>query len=106
MTCPQCKGRVPSKALWTATGLSGIVCPHCNASLRPKALCSIVLFTLSFGLGDIALVVLRQRGVEFWLAFLTFFVIMTGVCAVAAPLVLRLRLKDDTAPRLPVGRRA
>ncbi|HXJ17725.1 MAG TPA: hypothetical protein VNM68_11095 [Candidatus Polarisedimenticolia bacterium] len=104
MTCPQCKGRVPSLALWTATGLSGIVCPHCHASLCPKALCSIVLFMLSFGLGDIALVVLRQHGAEFWLACLGFLVVCAGVYAVAAPLV-RLRLKDDSGPHL-AGRRA
>jgi hypothetical protein len=104
MTCPQCNGRVPTKALWTATGLSGVVCPHCNASLCPKALCSILLFALSFGLGDITLVVLRQHGAEFWLAFLGFFVIFAGVYSAAAPLVLRLRLKDDAAAYL-AGRR-
>ena len=106
MTCSQCKGRVPSKALWTATGLSGIVCPHCHASLCPKAVCAIVLFALSFGLGDIALVVLRRHGAEFWLAFFGFFVIFAGVYAVTAPLVLRLRLKDDSGPHLAARRRA
>lgn len=105
MTCPRCNGRVPVKALWTATGLSGIVCPHCHASLCPKPICAILLFALSFGLGDIALVVLRQHGAPYWLAFLGFFVILAGVYAVAAPLVLRLRVKDDGAPHLPVGRR-
>lgn len=104
MNCPQCNGRVPSKALWTATGLSGVVCPHCHASLCPKALCSIILFVLSFGLGDITLVVLRQQGAEFGLAFLGFFVIFAGVYAVAAPRVLRLRVKDAAAPSL-AGRR-
>jgi hypothetical protein len=100
MTCPQCKGRVPVKALWTATGLSGVVCPHCHASLRPKALCSILLFAVSVGLGEITVVVLRERGAALWLALLGFVLIFVGVYSVAAPLVLRLRLKDDTAPHL------
>lgn len=105
MTCPQCKGRVPVKALWTATGLSGVVCPHCHASLCPKAIRAIVLFAVSFGLGDLTLVVLRRHGAAFWLALLGFVLVFAGVYSVAAPLVLRLRLKDDTGPHF-AGRRA
>ena len=106
MTCPQCKARVPVRALWTASGLSGVVCPQCHASLIPKPLCSVLLFALAFGLGDITLVVLRQQGTPLWLAFLGFFVIFVGVYSVAAPLMLRLRVKDDAGPHLTVGRRA
>lgn len=105
MTCPQCKGRVRVKALWTATGLSGIVCPHCQASLRPQKLRAILLFALSFGLGDTTLIVLRQRGAELWLALLGFTLVFAVVYSVGAPLVLRLRLKDDTGPHF-AGRRA
>jgi hypothetical protein len=105
MTCPQCKGRVPAKALWTARGLSGVVCPHCHARLCPKAIRAIVLFALSFGLGDLTVVVLRWYGAEIWLACLGFFLVFAGVYSVAAPLVLRLRRKDDTGPHF-AGRRA
>jgi hypothetical protein len=105
MTCPQCKGRVPVKALWTASGLSGVVCPRCQASLSPKALCSVLLFALAFGLGDIALVVMRQYGAPLWLATIGFLVICAGVYSAGAPLVLRLRLKDDRAPHLVASRR-
>jgi hypothetical protein len=105
MTCPQCKRRVPVKALWTATGLSGVVCPHCHASLCPKKICAVVLFALSLGLGDITVVVLRQHGAELWLALLGFCLVFAGVCSVTAPLVLRLRLKDDAGPHF-AGRRA
>jgi len=106
MTCPQCKGRVPVKALWTGTGLSGVVCPACHASLCPKALCSILLFALSFGLGELTLIALRQRGVPLWLATFGFIVICAGVYSIGAPWVVRLRLKDDRAPNLVTRRGA
>lgn len=103
MTCPQCARRVPAKALWTSTGLSGVVCPHCRASLCPRAFCTIVLFALCLGLGEGALLVLRSLGANFAIGVLGFFAVFAGTYALAAPALLKLRLKDD-APQPFAGR--
>lgn len=95
MTCPQCASRVPAKALWTSTGFSGIVCPHCRASLCPKAFCTIVLFAVCIGLAEASLLMLQWHGANFAVSLLGFFVVFAGVCALAAPAVLKLRVKDD-----------
>ena len=44
MQCPQCNQRVPAKLLWVVSGANGSSCPHCKASLCPKAMCAVVLF--------------------------------------------------------------
>ncbi|MGH9712566.1 MAG: hypothetical protein ACRD5M_04620 [Candidatus Acidiferrales bacterium] len=101
MTCPQCNHAVPAKSLWTPAGFSSVVCPYCHASLCPTPLRAIVLFVISFGLGDAVLVLLRRDGAELWLGFAGFFVVFLAVYAVFAPLVLRLRLKGTGgAPHL------
>ena len=58
MTCPQCQKHIPAKAVWNTSGLSGVVCPECHASLCPTPISAIIVFALSFGLGDLALVLL------------------------------------------------
>lgn len=101
MTCPQCNHAVPAKSLWTPAGFSSVVCPYCHASLCPTPLRAIILFVVSFGLGDAVLVLLRREGVDLWLAFAGFFVVFIAMYGVLAPLVLRLRLKSSTgAPHL------
>lgn len=95
MTCPQCASRVSSKALWTATGLSGVVCPQCHASLRPKALGTIVVFALSIGLGEATLVLLQWRGENSAIRILAFIVVFAGVYSLAAPFILQMHLKED-----------
>ena len=100
MTCPQCHEHIPAKLLWTSTGLSCVVCPHCHVALTPKPLSAILVFAISFGLGDVALLLLRHKGIDFGLAFAGFFVVFAGVFALAAPVMLRLRLRDHAAPPL------
>lgn len=95
MTCPRCASRVPAKALWTSTGFSGIVCPHCRASLCPKAFCTIVLFAICLGLGEASLLILQWHGANFALGLLGFFAAFAGAYALAAPVLLKLRVKDD-----------
>jgi len=95
MTCPQCNHAVPAKSLWTRAGFSTVVCPYCHASLCPTAQRAILLFVISFGMGDAVLVLLRRNGAELWLAFAGFFVVFVAVFAGFAPLVLRLRLKGS-----------
>ena len=101
MTCPQCNHAVPAKSLWTTAGFSSVVCPYCHASLCPTPLRALLLFVISFGLGDAVLVLMRRNGAELWLGFAGFFVVFVAVYAVFAPLVLRLRLKSSAgAPHL------
>lgn len=69
-------------------------------ALTPKPLSAILVFAISFGLGDVALLLLRHKGVDFGLAFVGFFVVFAGVFALAAPVILRLRLRDHAAPPL------
>jgi hypothetical protein len=95
MTCPQCNHAVPAKSLWTRAGFSSVVCPYCHTSLCPTAGRAILLFVISFGLGDAVLELLRRNGVGLSLAFAGFFVVFVAVNAVLAPLVLRLRLKGS-----------
>ena len=95
MTCPQCNGRVPARALWTSTGPSGIVCPRCGASLCPKAFCTIVIFALCIGLGEASLLVLRWHGANLAIGLLGFFFVFAAVFALAAPVVLKLRVKES-----------
>jgi hypothetical protein len=56
-------------------------------------------------LGDLALMFLRHKGAEFWLACLGFFVVFAAVFVVTAPVFLRMRLKDHGDPHLS-GHRA
>ena len=93
MFCPQCQKRVPARLLWVVSGAKGSLCPHCNANLCPKAMCAVVLFALSCICGDATLVLLRRADVNFWLAFLGFFVVFAGVYALGLKLILRLRVK-------------
>jgi len=105
MTCPQCNQRIPTRALWTPGGLSVVVCPQCQAALAPKPISAILVFAVSFGLGDLALMFLRHKGAEFWMACAGFFVVFAAVFALAAPVFLRMRLKDHGDPHLS-GHRA
>jgi hypothetical protein len=95
MTCPQCNHAVPAKSLWTRAGFSCVICPYCHASLCPTALRAILLFVISFGMGDAMLELLRRNGVGLWLAFAGFFVVFVAANAVLAPMVLRFRLKGS-----------
>lgn len=106
MTCPQCNHAVPAKSLWTSTGFSCVVCPYCHATLCPTAFRAIVLFVVSFGMGDAVLVLLRRNGAEVWLAFAGFFVVFVTVYAVLAPMVVRLRLRSSSGEPHLTGHKA
>ena len=104
MTCPQCHKHIPAKAVWTTSGFSGVVCPECHASLCPTPISAIIVFALSFGLGDAALMLLHHRGADLLVAFAGFFVVFAVVFALAAPVILRMRLKDHAGPHLSGNR--
>ena len=62
-TCPKCGNRVPRMAIWTGWGLSGVICPHCNASLKPTYWGSFLLLFVSMTLGILVKTLLSQAGV-------------------------------------------
>ena len=62
-TCPKCGNRVPRMAIWTGYGLSGVICPHCNASLKPTYLGNFLLLFVSMALGILVRTLLSQAGV-------------------------------------------
>jgi hypothetical protein len=94
MTCPQCHEHVPAGALFTASGLSNIVCEKCSTHLKPKPLSAILIFVLSFGLGEVAMLALKKYGAAYWLTFVGFFVVFAVVFTLAAPALLRLQAKE------------
>lgn len=100
MKCPQCNERVPAKSLWTPSGPSGVTCPHCHASLCPKAVSTLVLFAISFGLGLLVVTALRREGADLLMSLGAFFVVFAAAYAVAGPMILSLRPKDSGATRL------
>ncbi|MGA8555116.1 MAG: hypothetical protein WB630_11930 [Candidatus Acidiferrales bacterium] len=100
MTCPQCQQRVPLSVFWTAKGLSGLSCPNCHVSLCPTPLSAILVFALSFGLGNATLILLRHKGMDFLAAFAGFFVVFAAVYAVIAPAILRMRVKEQPRTHL------
>lgn len=100
MVCPQCHRPVPLKLFWIASGANGSSCPHCEASLCPRAACAVVLFLLSCVTGDTTLLLLRHWGVEFWSAFLGFFAVFALTYALGLKFILRLRVKTPPAPGL------
>lgn len=104
MTCPQCASRVPAKALWSSSGFSKVVCPHCDASLCPKALCTIVVFAIGIGLGEAALLLLESHGENLAISIAGFMAVFAGVYLLAAPALIKLRVKDG-AIRPLAGRR-
>jgi hypothetical protein len=104
MDCPQCQKRVPATFHWVLSGANGSTCPHCRASLCPKAACAVVLFLVSCGLADGALILLRSAGVAFWIAFGAFFVVFATVYLLGMRLMLRLRVKPAPRAKLDPSR--
>jgi hypothetical protein len=94
MTCPQCHEHVPAGTLFTASGLSHIVCEKCSTPLKPKPLSAILIFVLSFGLGDLAMLALKKYGAAYWMTFAGFFVVFAAVFILGAPALLRLQPKE------------
>jgi hypothetical protein len=97
MTCPQCQHKIPARSLWTTSGFATVTCPHCATSLCPKPLTALLLFVISIGLGDAAMVLLRRNGANFLMAFVGFFLVFVAVFALVAPLLLQMRVKDEGA---------
>ncbi len=104
MVCPQCRQQVPAKLSWIFSGANGSSCPHCKASLCPRAACAVVLFLLACALGDTTLIVLRHFGVQSWLTLLAFFVAFAATYLAGLRLILRLRVKTVPPAKLDPSR--
>jgi hypothetical protein len=101
MTCPNCDNPVPMMAVWQATGLSGVVCPHCNSSLRPVYWRSAVLLAFAMIAGNFEGSLLRASGYAVGFVMLGMALTVFLVYAALAPFVLRLRVKADGTALLP-----
>ena len=104
MDCPQCQKRVPATLHWVLSGANGSTCPHCKAGLCPKATYAVLLFFVSCGLADGALILLRHAGVAFWVAFAAFFIVFAMVYLIGLRVMLRLRVKANAAAGLDPSR--
>lgn len=104
MVCPQCNKQVPARLHWVFSGANGSLCPHCQASLCPKAACAVVLFLLSCLIGDGTLILLRWAGASWWIAFAAFFFVFAAAYLAGLRLILRLRLKRPDAAGLDPSR--
>ena len=93
MTCPNCSLRIPLKAVMSATGLSGVVCPHCNTSLEVTYWSSAALLILSFGLGEVASAMVQRAGFDRWLGLLGLVVTVFAAYALFAGMLLHFRVK-------------
>ena len=85
-------------------GIFGSGLPGMSRESCPTPISAIIVFALSFGLGDAALMLLHHRGADLLVAFAGFFVVFAVVFALAAPVILRMRLKDHTGPHLSGNR--
>ena len=97
MTCPQCNKSIPGSSLWTSAGFSGIECPHCHTPVCPTPICALALFVISFGFGEIALLVLRRLGQHTWVGIAGFIAVFALAFFLIAPLVIRLRVRERRA---------
>ena len=93
-SCPQCGNEVPARAIWQGYGLSGVVCPRCNASLWPKYWSSFVLILVSWSLGWAVRVLLQRKGAGWPLDFLGWLSVFLISYVLLMRPILRLRLKE------------
>ena len=99
-SCPHCGQNVPAKAVWQGYGLSGIVCPHCDASLEPKYWSSILLFLVSWSVGWIVRLLLVRAGVATPWPLVGLIGGFVGFYALLLPLILRLQPKQPRTTSL------
>jgi hypothetical protein len=100
MTCPVCRSYVPVHSYLEATGLSGVVCPHCNSSLRPSWFSNYVLLMLSYLPSQLFVYYMRTLHANFFITMAVFTVLLAGLFSLLAPWVIRLEPKESSILRL------
>lgn len=93
--CPHCGNRVPTKSLFQATGLSGVVCPHCHTSLEPKYWNSALLMALSYCLALAVRALLHRVGVVYPADILVLLTAFVVIYVALSRVILRLRVKES-----------
>lgn len=104
ISCPKCAKKVPTRSVWTGSGLAGVVCPHCNASLWPVYWRTALLLAAALASGQVVIILLRRAGIGFPFDLLALVVTILAVYAVLMPVVLRLRVKESGFTTLPSSR--
>jgi len=100
MTCPVCRSYVPVQSYVEATGLSGVVCPHCNSSLQPSRVSSWVLLMLSFLPSQLFVYYMQTLHANFLVTMAVFTVLFAGIYSLLAPWIMRLEPKESGILRL------
>jgi len=93
--CPQCGQWIPARTLWTATGLSGVVCSRCHQELEAIPASHIILIMIAFTAGGVVAWSLEAAGYAFLWQALAQFSVAVGAYSLLAGMILRYR------PRIP-----
>ena len=96
--CPKCGHRIPARALWTSTGLSGVVCSRCNTALEVAPGSHIILMMIAFTAGGIVAWSLEAARFAFLWQALAQFSVAVAVYSFLAGQILRYR--EKTPPTL------
>lgn len=96
MTCPVCKSYVPVHSFLETTGLSGVVCAHCNSSLWPTRWSSAVLLLITFLPSQELLNYLGHLHANFLVSLVVFAVVFAGSYTLLAPWIIRLKPKESS----------
>ena len=102
LSCPHCGNKVPTKSIFQATGLSGVVCPHCDTSLLPKYWSSALLMFVSLSLAWLVKSLLDRAGITYPADILVLAVAFAMFYVLLSPVILRMRVKESSAPSLGV----
>ncbi|MHB8756274.1 MAG: hypothetical protein ACYC92_15170 [Candidatus Acidiferrales bacterium] len=96
MTCPVCKSYVPVHSLLEATGLSGVVCPHCDSSLSPTRWSSAILLLITLLPSQELLGYLVRLHANFLISLAVFVAVFVGSYTFLAPWVIRFQRKESS----------
>ena len=102
LSCPHCGNKLPAKSSLQATGLSGVVCPHCNTSLQPRYWISVLLMAISYCLAWTVHVLLHRVGVVYPADIIVLLVAFVLFYVLLSPVILRMRVKETPDASLGV----
>ncbi len=89
--CPCCGTDLRVGSLFQVTGLSGIDCPSCSASLRPKYWSSTLLLAVALALATLARMLAHYLGIGFPIDLVIWLLAFVFSYVLFSPLFVRLR---------------